>query len=107
MNTEDLYDKINNKMKAMGYSHNRLCLEAELSHGYFTLWKKNPSKMPTLDALNKICEALNTSLTSVLLSKNTVEQGTMDDRDFFERYLLLTERQKKAINGVVNEYLKK
>ena len=105
MNSQEIFEKIENLRKAKGMTIYILSQEADLSHSTFYSWRKRKT-MPTLEVLEKIAGALGTTLAKLLFNLEASEMSE-DQKELMELWVILNRQQKEAALTMLRTMAKK
>ena len=94
MNSMEIYDKVNRMRKDKGLTIYALSNQAEVSHSLFYSWRKRKT-MPSIEVLEKISDALGTSLSKLLFSLESNELSE-EQKQVMELWSVLNREQKNA-----------
>jgi transcriptional regulator with XRE-family HTH domain len=104
MNSDEIYEKIESLRKAKGMTIYTLSQEAQLSHSTFYSWRKRKT-MPTLEVLEKIADALGTTLAKLLFNLEA-ETLTGEQQKVMGLWSLLNREQKDAALAMLKSLAK-
>ena len=94
MNSQEIFEKIERLRKAKGMTIYVLSQEADLSHSTFYSWRKRKT-MPTLEVLEKIADALGTTLAGLLFNLEANELSE-EQKHVMDMWTLLNRQQRDA-----------
>lgn len=104
MNTLMIYDKVERLRKDKNLTIYALSNQAGISHSTLYSWHSRKT-MPTLDVLEKICDALNITLSELLFDSNANELSEEQQR-VLEMFSQLTREQKELIQNTMKNMIK-
>ena len=100
MNVVEKIDKIRVQK---GWSFYKLAQESGLTQQAFTKWI-NGNAVPTIPALEAICDAFNISMANLFADNNMIELDD-DTKYIFENWNYLSKSQKDSIKSIVENYI--
>jgi transcriptional regulator with XRE-family HTH domain len=102
----DILEHISTLRKERGWSDYRLAKEAGIPQSTLSnLYKRKNS--PTISTLEAICRAMGISLSQFFAGMGEPYALTGDQRDFLERWTLLTQSQKEGVSAYMLGCLRK
>lgn len=95
----DVVRKINRMRIERGWSVYKLAELSGLSEKTIYNWEKR-SSIPTIQALEGICDAFGITLSQFFAEDNYVEMNA-EMKELFDSYLSLTQEQKQAVKVMI------
>ena len=102
LNSKELYDKISVWREEKGWTENKLCDMAGVSHSMFHSWLSSGT-MPKLDTLESLCYALDKPLAALLFGVDE-NKLTGEEIQLLSRWKQLDIRQKKVIMDTIDAF---
>ena len=100
--------KIKKLIKQKGLSIYELAQKADLTEAYIRNWYTKRNYTPSLEAVEKICLALEVTETELVRREDEeLIPATLDERNLIKSWLLLDEKQKKLILLQIDAFLNK
>ena len=98
----DVIERIDELMAARNWSDYRLAAESGLSSSTIAnIHRRNT--LPSIPTLEAICNAFGITLAQFFAEDLTTVQLNTEQKDFFEKWLALTEKQKRIVNDLIYE----
>lgn len=104
MNSDEIYEKVERLRKAKGMTIYVLSQEAQISHSTLYSWQKRKT-MPTLEVLEKIADALGTTLSKLLFNLEANELSE-EQKAVMEHWALLDREQKGTVMSMLRALTK-
>lgn len=95
----DIVSKINRMRIERGWSVYKLAKLSGLSEKTIYNWQ-NRSSVPTIQALEGICDAYGITLSQFFAEDNYVEMNA-EMKELFDSYISLTQEQKQAVRVMI------
>ena len=102
LNSKELYSKISVWREEKGWTENKLCDMAGVSHSMFHSWVSRGT-MPKLDTLESLCYALDKPLAALLFDVDE-NKLTGEEIQLLSRWKQLDTRQKKVIMDTIEAF---
>jgi transcriptional regulator with XRE-family HTH domain len=99
MNTEEIYSKVDRLRKDKGITIYALSCEAGISHNTLYSWNKRKT-MPSLETLEKICDALGTTLSRLMFNMESKELSE-EQKHLMDLWSVLNREQKEAVSSML------
>lgn len=99
LNSKELYGKISEWREDKGWTENKLCDIAGVSHSMFHSWLSRGT-MPKLDTLESLCYALDKPLAALLFDVDE-NRLTGEEIQLLSKWKKLDVRQKKVIMDTI------
>ena len=100
----NVLDKIEKLRLDRGWSVYRLAEKAGITDKYIYNWY-NRTTMPSIETIEKICEAFGMTLSQFFAEGNLIEVDE-ELKELFDDWRSLTEEQKKAVKVMINTFKK-
>ena len=98
----NVHERLQNLMKARGWSEYRLSKECGLSESTLAnIFRRNT--VPSISTLEAICNAFGISLSQFFADGDLVEL-TPELREVFDQWATLTPEQKQAVLGLLKAF---
>ena len=98
----DVIHRIDELMAARNWSDYRLSAESGLSSSTIAnIHRRNT--LPSIPTLEAICDAFGITLAQFFTDDLTTVQLNNEQKDFFDKWLSLTDKQKRIINDLIYE----
>ncbi len=108
MNNEiivSIKNKILAELSNRNMSIYELAKQVDLSEPCIRNWFNNKNYVPSLSSLIKVCNYLNISLSIVFLEKGEdLYPLSTSEKNMIEKYHKLNDKQKEAINLLINSF---
>lgn len=95
METDYVFERIDNLRRKKNWTVYYLCKEAGVSHSTFNNWRKRKT-LPKLEVLSKISDALNVTLPEILFDSDKIELSA-EQTQLLEMFAALNRNQKDLI----------
>ena len=102
LNSKELYGKISVWREGKGWTENKLCDIAGVSHSMFHSWILRGT-MPKLDTLESLCYALDKPLAALLFDVDE-NRLTGEEIQLLSKWKKLDVRQKKVIMDTIEAF---
>lgn len=102
LNSKELYGKISEWREGKGWTENKLCDIAGVSHSMFHSWILRGT-MPKLDTLESLCYALDKLLAALLFDVDE-NRLTGEEIQLLSKWKKLDVRQKKVIMDTIEAF---
>ena len=98
----DVIKRIDKLMKERRWSDYKLAAESGLSSSTIAnIHRRNT--IPSISTLEAICSAFGLTLSQFFTDDNQTVQLSKEQRDLFDRWITLTEKQKQIIYDLIKE----
>ena len=98
----DVINRIDELMKARGWSDYKLAQESGLSQSTIANIRRRHS-LPSIPTLECICRAFGIGLSQFFSDNSTAVQLSNEQKEFFDKWISLTDVQKDLLNRLINE----
>ena len=102
----NVLEKIKKLQEERGWSTYKLAYEAGLTQSTLSNMFARGT-CPTVDTLEKICEAFGISLSEFFEDNEKKTHVSKEELEILTRYRALTEKEKEAVKSMVNALFKK
>ena len=99
----DIVRKIDEIRVKKGWSFYKLSQESGLSQQTFTKWIDGTS-LPSLTAINSICDAFGISLSTFFADENLIEVNE-DTKNLIDNWNYLSKEEKDSILKIMENYI--
>ena len=98
----DVIQRIDDLLEARNWSDYKLSAESGLSPSTIAnIHRRNT--LPSIPTLEAICSAFGITLSQFFSEDLTTVQLNAEQKDFFDKWLSLTDKQKRIINDLIYE----
>lgn len=105
---ERVKSKIKKLIKQKGLSIYELAEKSDLTEACIRNWYTKRNYTPSLEAIEKICLALEVTETELVRREDEeLIPATLDERDLIKNWLLLDEKQKQLVLMQIDAFLNK
>ena len=98
----DVINRIDKLMADRKWSDYRLAIESGLSSSTIANFRRR-NTLPSIPTLEAICNAFGISLSQFFSEDMTYVHLSSEQKEFFDKWVSLTERQKHIIEEIVSE----
>ena len=102
----NVLDKIRQLQQERGWSTYKLAYESGLTQSTLSNMFSRGT-CPTVDTLEKICEAFGISLSEFFDESHSKTHVSMEEFELLRKYKALTNREKDAVKSMINALFKK
>ena len=102
----DALGRISELREARGMSIYKLAKLSHIAQSTFATWYAN-NRYPSIDKLERICDVFGITLAEFFNDAETKKKGqtTEELADLNSKYIVLSDYQKEAVNGVIDAFL--
>lgn len=102
----NVLEKVRKLQEERGWSTYKLAYEAGLTQSTLSNMFTRGT-CPTVDTLEKICEAFGISLAEFFESDNRKAHVSKEELELLNKYRALTDKEKDAVKSMINALLQK
>ena len=102
----NVLEKVRKLQEERGWSTYKLAYEAGLTQSTLSNMFARGT-CPTVDTLEKICEAFGISLAEFFESDNRKAHVSKEELEFLNKYRALTDKEKDAVKSMINALFQK